>query len=379
DVHRARLADPPEVVALEVDEHDVLGALLWMRHQRRGLARILARLPAARPGAGNGASLDAPAGDARQALGRGAEQRRAAPLCQRRKRGRIDGAQALVQPADIRLAPQLHSPGARQVGLIDVAGPDVFLAAPHPLEVRARLLLDDAGHRKGLRRPCGSRACTRQVTGVALDVSEGRCSGRLGDRLDLARAPVMNERAGNPQRKSLPGVRGAWRRQNEPRLDFRGELVADEDRPAAAERQVGRIVHRVAHTALYGDPPVERPQKPLSGYDDTAWNRAFRPDAPVRIDPERGRRIRNQHALAAERPIGRAVEKNGIALRTARRKLPQDGGRNIQLAEDQVVPPVRKQTIERPRAVPPGPRGRTESHGWPPAAPQATSGQWTNR
>ena len=37
------LADPPEVVALEVDEHDVLGALLGMRGELGHLARVVRR------------------------------------------------------------------------------------------------------------------------------------------------------------------------------------------------------------------------------------------------------------------------------------------------------------------------------------------------
>ena len=47
--HAARLADASEIVALEVDQHDVLGAFLGMRDQFGGVAPILlGRCPGAR-------------------------------------------------------------------------------------------------------------------------------------------------------------------------------------------------------------------------------------------------------------------------------------------------------------------------------------------
>ena len=53
DAHAARLAHPAEIVALQIDEHHVLGALLRMRgelghlgaHRRPGL-RLRGRVPA---------------------------------------------------------------------------------------------------------------------------------------------------------------------------------------------------------------------------------------------------------------------------------------------------------------------------------------------
>ena len=39
--HAARLADAAEIIAFEVDEHDVLGPFLGMRHQFGGIAPVL--------------------------------------------------------------------------------------------------------------------------------------------------------------------------------------------------------------------------------------------------------------------------------------------------------------------------------------------------
>ena len=50
---RAVVADPAEVVAAEIDEHDVLGALLLVALQLVGEALIFFVGPAARPRAGN--------------------------------------------------------------------------------------------------------------------------------------------------------------------------------------------------------------------------------------------------------------------------------------------------------------------------------------
>ncbi len=51
DAHRPRLAHAPEVIALEVDQHDVLGALLGVRDESGGLCARL--LPAAGCAAGS--------------------------------------------------------------------------------------------------------------------------------------------------------------------------------------------------------------------------------------------------------------------------------------------------------------------------------------
>ena len=58
DLDRAVLADPAEVVAAEVDEHHVLGALLGVLEQALGARRSSSSSPA-RVGAGDRPGLDA--------------------------------------------------------------------------------------------------------------------------------------------------------------------------------------------------------------------------------------------------------------------------------------------------------------------------------
>ena len=68
--HAARLADAAEIVALEVDQHDVFGALLRMRHEFGGIAPILLGDAVARARAGDGPRRDLAARDAQQPFGR---------------------------------------------------------------------------------------------------------------------------------------------------------------------------------------------------------------------------------------------------------------------------------------------------------------------
>ena len=69
DRDRPVLADAPEVVAPEVDEHDVLGALLLVGEQPLGDAGVLGRVGAARPRARDRPRRDVPAADGQQRLG----------------------------------------------------------------------------------------------------------------------------------------------------------------------------------------------------------------------------------------------------------------------------------------------------------------------
>ena len=66
--HRAVFADAPEVVASEIDEHDVLGAFLLVALQLFGQPQILFVVRAARPRAGNRVRLHAPSLDTHEHL-----------------------------------------------------------------------------------------------------------------------------------------------------------------------------------------------------------------------------------------------------------------------------------------------------------------------
>ena len=93
---RAVLADPAEVVAAEVDQHHVLGALLRVGEQRLGLAAVLLLVGAARIGAGDRPRLGPAPGHLDQRLGRGAGDLEVAELEEVHVRRRVDGAQAAV-------------------------------------------------------------------------------------------------------------------------------------------------------------------------------------------------------------------------------------------------------------------------------------------
>ena len=66
-------ADTADVVAAEVDEHDVLGAFLFVGEHLALGGEVGGFAGAARAGSGDGAVLDAAAFDADQELGRGAD------------------------------------------------------------------------------------------------------------------------------------------------------------------------------------------------------------------------------------------------------------------------------------------------------------------
>ena len=146
DAHRARRAHPPEIVALEIDQHHVLGAFLGMRGELGHLARVAAGLAAPRAGAGDRPGLDAPPRDAHQPLGRGAQDRLAAPLGERGEGRGIRGAEPPIERRRRARRPVIvesHRPGTREVRLVDVAGAHVFLRASHAREIRARVFFLD--------------------------------------------------------------------------------------------------------------------------------------------------------------------------------------------------------------------------------------------
>jgi hypothetical protein len=74
-LHRARAADAADVVASEVDEHHVLGALLRVGRELGLERRVLGGGRAAHARAGDGAHGDGLTGEAHQELGRGAGER----------------------------------------------------------------------------------------------------------------------------------------------------------------------------------------------------------------------------------------------------------------------------------------------------------------
>ena len=144
DLHRAVLADAAEVVAAEVDEHHVLGALLRVGQQLRGDLRVLLGGGAARARARRSAGRDPAAADGHQRLGAGAGDLEVAEVEVVHVRRRVHRPQPSVdREATDRC---LRRPALRRHHLKGVAGVDVVDDPGHVgLEVLARHVRDELG------------------------------------------------------------------------------------------------------------------------------------------------------------------------------------------------------------------------------------------
>ncbi len=84
--------DPPDVVAGQIDQHDVLGALLGVLDKLTGQPAVLFAGTAPRPGAGNGTGDD-----------------RAVPQANHRLRRRTDHGD-LGEPQEVQVRAGVHQP-----------------------------------------------------------------------------------------------------------------------------------------------------------------------------------------------------------------------------------------------------------------------------
>ncbi|MNY18522.1 hypothetical protein D3C86_1519050 [compost metagenome] len=123
DLDRARLADAAQVVAPEVDEHDVLGALLGIGHQVLAERLVAVGPPAAR--ARDGAHRRGAIVEPHHDLGAGADQLEVAPVEEEHVRARVDGAQRAVEREGIARIGGAQPLRADE--LEDVPGPYVLL------------------------------------------------------------------------------------------------------------------------------------------------------------------------------------------------------------------------------------------------------------
>jgi hypothetical protein len=124
DRHRAVFAHPPQVVAPEVDEHDVLGALLLVGEQLGGQSRVLLEVRAARARAGDRPGRDPAARDGDERLRAGAGDLEVAEVQEVHVRAGVDRAQAAVDRE--RLDLHRRRPALGGDDLEGVAGPDVL-------------------------------------------------------------------------------------------------------------------------------------------------------------------------------------------------------------------------------------------------------------
>ena len=125
DADRAVGTDAAEVVAAEVDEHDVLGALLLVALQLLAEAQVLLVRLAARPRAGDRVRLGLAALDPHEHLGRRADDRQLADAREVHVRRRVHVAQRAIHGERVGLQVDLEA--LRQHHLVDVAPGDVLL------------------------------------------------------------------------------------------------------------------------------------------------------------------------------------------------------------------------------------------------------------
>ncbi len=127
--------DPADVVAAEIDQHDVLGDLLRIGAELSFQRVILALARPARPGAGNRTYRDFPSLESRHHLGRGTQHDPFAGA-QKEHVGRwVQRAQAAIDIEGSR--PQSTFKPLCENDLDDIAGTDVLLGALHdPLVLR---------------------------------------------------------------------------------------------------------------------------------------------------------------------------------------------------------------------------------------------------
>ena len=131
---RARLADPAEIVAAEVDEHDVLGPFLRVGEQLAGEARVLLRRGAAPAGAGDRVQQGAPSGDLEVRLGRRTDDVESVKAEQIHVRAGVGGPQHPVDVQRVGVGRSLEALGDNDLEAL--AGPDVLLGRLDGLGVK---------------------------------------------------------------------------------------------------------------------------------------------------------------------------------------------------------------------------------------------------
>ena len=168
-----------------------------------------------------------------QPLGRRRQDRDAGELRTRRERRGVRGAQRGIDARGIGGLAQCQSPGTRQVCLVNVASGNVLLRLAHAFQVFLRQFF--AQGRKRQRR----RRRVHGLRGSRLQVSDqsrvGRCGALFRDGKHLVGREIVYGKRVDTQREGGERQARAWQVQTG--LDFRSQLVARVDDPAARERQ----------------------------------------------------------------------------------------------------------------------------------------------
>ena len=199
--HRPRGRDAAQVIARQIDQHDVLGVLLGIREQIRlepGIG-MPHRLPRGREPA-MGRSCAWPAVRLDQRLRRGAHHRDVAELAEIHVGGRIQQAQ---RPIDLERRQRVTPLEARREHqLVYVAGGDVLLGAMHAIRVSALRQRRHRGRERARReqrrhgapqRP-HDLAPQRLPLGLAPVVQQGGAARQVIEHQQGARRHVMGMR-----------------------------------------------------------------------------------------------------------------------------------------------------------------------------------------
>ena len=157
--HRSVLADAADVVAAEIDEHHVLGALLLVALQLLGQPQVLFGVPAARPRAGDRMRLDARAFDAHQHLRRRADDRHAAHADEIHVGRRVHVAQRAVHGERIGRRPRPRTAATARPDRCRRRRCAPWPCGPAPRTARA--CGSSAGRRRPSPRPAHATGCAR--------------------------------------------------------------------------------------------------------------------------------------------------------------------------------------------------------------------------
>ena len=320
-------ADAPEVVAQDVHDHHVLGAVLGARQQLAGERPVAGGVAAARAGALDRIrGHDAVPVDGEERLGRRrqerprpAGQRARTEVDERREQRRVAGPQPPVEVPRVAVERRLEPAG--EVGLVQVAIGDVLadaLDARHvgaPVETRAE--------RQAVARPGTGRA---------------GCSGRAGEPgMDLVETPrqppivaierrarrAMPSRSAGPRRRPSRGARagavagpGRWRRsraaaRRSPPGRSRGS------RPARRATVVRRRATRPGRGARRGARATANGSGPPAGVSMTATGSAVRYDQRA-LRP--GRALSNRTRPGRSRNDSATSIARAAAIRSGRRR-----------------------------------------------------------
>ena len=293
DLDAAGAADAPQIVALEIDDHDVFGAVLRRRRQRGGGRRVRCRIGVARA-----RPLDRPGLDARRRRRAPGTARASCPAASPRRPPPRSAPRAA--PARARAAPPPARRGAspariarrrqpaRQVHLVGVAGAQVLQDAPR-------------------RRP-GTRASgVRASSGPSAAGRAGAARTREPRRQPRRRRRVLARRSSPrpPPRAPRP------RRGSETRPAARPPAAARRRRAAASRRTPAEIVGQPADAGRDAGAAAPRPPRPTTRAP---------PPTPAAT------RVQVRRAVAAHHPHGRGHRSRATHLSRRRRRQPERPG-----------------------------------------------------